>query len=228
MWVWPLLWWRSGQRQLENQPRRHLLHRESCESSSAKRFFSLEQIYSTSMGRLCGRMVSRPVKQSNPSMISVLSEFFPAGRPHCTEIAKQHQGQSSMVGNQKACKKSRSQLQNAMPLFTSSPTLQHRRTQPRRGRGRGLAAHPPNRWKGNLWGHSPCRWLHPAHHGGPGIRTRSTVPATWPHCSLPRGPQTSPFLPELQKMRRIGLDWFATFFSDTIFLVKKGGDNSVF
>lgn len=54
------------------------------------------------MGRLCGRMVSRPVKQSNPSMISVLSEFFPAGRPHCTEIAEQHQGQSSMVGNQKA------------------------------------------------------------------------------------------------------------------------------
>lgn len=48
-----------------------------------------------------------PAQSNDPVPIldqSPLS-FFPAGHTHCTEIAKQHQDQSSMVGNQKAWEK---------------------------------------------------------------------------------------------------------------------------
>ena len=64
--------------------------------------------------------------QTIRSIISVPSEFFPVGHPHCTETAEQHQGQSSMVGNQKAWKeKHKSAFKSKASLLTQG-SYKHR------------------------------------------------------------------------------------------------------
>ncbi|KAL0603872.1 hypothetical protein AAY473_025870 [Plecturocebus cupreus] len=71
-------------------------------STHVQKAISQLQLASLSLGLTRASSPSERKQSSKQVDIPVPSEFFPAGCPHCTEIANQHQGQLSMVGNQKA------------------------------------------------------------------------------------------------------------------------------
>lgn len=184
----------------KSESRVNLPHQESFWRSSVKYFFSFEQMYSTSMGGPCGRMLSSPVKYSNPTIISVPSEFFPAGHPRkqLNSIKVSHQWWATRrPGRRTKIKFKKPNLSLncwgfflPLPIASSSSTPWWRiygwwpslLTQSTGYLGRN---NPHPMWKSAGWF---LLTLSTFHHSGPGVREKRNavweveVWVTLPHC----------------------------------------------